>query len=128
MHELAHFYWNSGKHASISWITEGVPTRIGWRLAPWPPEAYTRFAEWRAECQSVRLEDLPPLCEYGQGRRLFDDLHKNLGEEEFLAGLRRLYAILVENRHEGGQLSYEKAIGYMKQAFPESVHHRIDRY
>ena len=128
VHELAHFYWNSGKHASTSWITEGVPEWISWRLSPWPPEAYSHFLEWRPSCQVVRLEDLPTWCEYDQGRRLFDDLHKNLGEEEFLAGLRRLYAILVEDRHEGWQVSYEKAIAYMKQAFPESVHHRIDRY
>ena len=128
VHEMAHFYWNGGKHASTPWITEGVPEWISWRLSPWPPEAHSYFREWRPECQVVKLEDLPPLCEYDQGRRLFDDLHRNLGEKEFLAGLRELYAILVEARHEGWQLSYEEAIAYMKQAFPERVHHRIDRY
>ena len=128
VHELTHFYWNGGKHASIPWITEGVPEWISWRLSPWPPEAHSHLNEWRPGCHGVKLEGLPPLCEYDQGRRLFTDLHKNLGEEDFLRGLRNLYSILVQDRHEGYQISYEKAIAYMKQAFPETVHHRIDRY
>ena len=128
VHELAHFYWNGGEHASISWMTEGVPEWIAWRLSPWPTEAHSYWREWRPECQGVNLESMPDPCKYDQGRRLFTDLSKNLGEEAFLQGLRNLYAILGEARHDGDSLSYEEAIALMKQAFPESVHHRIDRY
>lgn len=128
VHELAHFYWNSGKHASTPWITEGMPEWIAWRLSPWPPEAHSHWREWNADCHVVKLENLPPLCEYDQGRRLFTGLHHDLGEEAFLAGIRELYAILVKARPEGWQLSYEKAIAYMKQAFPDRVHARIDSY
>ena len=89
-HEVAHYYWRG---ADQTWLHEGVASAF---------EVLVGGDERREKsegCTNLRnlVEANPGLgsaldiCNYYLGQRLFLDLHRSLGDDDFYAGLRRLY-------------------------------------
>ena len=114
-HEVAHYYWR----AQEIWLHEGMAdfmgtisenSRTGKPVeAKQSPCGYARsIAELKA-LGVTREEGIysPYLCNYQLGERLFLDLHRNLGEESFQEGLKKLYLLSQDQAQRGTKLGIE---------------------
>ncbi len=122
-HELAHYYWTG----SADWVDEGVAelvaTLVEHDRAGHPIEA----RNW--PCPSMRtiaeLEALSPTqdddafpCNYSLGERFFLDLLRGHGEEQFLTGLRELYAMSqIEEDDASGYSRVSLGVDHIQEAF-----------
>ena len=99
VHEMAHFYWDSGPW----WIKEGAATFLEdvWGTAQDGTPLLPDYAVY-GRCGAVRnlkqfdegVTDLElSACAYGMGALLFHDLHHSMGELSFRSGFRRLYLL-----------------------------------
>lgn len=121
-HEVAHYYWASGK----DWVDEGIAdfmasiaerARTGRTLeATNDPCEYTdNIAE---------LEQLAALgndevfdCNYSLGEGFFLDLYFALGDQAFREGLRRLYRMALVEDNADNYEGTELTVSHVKDAF-----------
>ena len=126
-HEIAHYYWGGDE----DWIDEGAATfmefivendRTGAPLVAdlYPCEPFANLGELD------RANPLHPSisrswdefrCNYSLGERLFLDLYRTLGLEQFQQGFRNLYLAVKGNNVYGGLAEVEAA--FKKDASPE---------
>lgn len=99
VHEMAHFYWDSGPW----WIKEGAATFLEdvWGAAQAGTPLLPDY-DVHGKCLGVgNLKQLEEgvtdlelsACAYGMGALLFHDLHHSLDELSFRSGFRRLYLL-----------------------------------
>ena len=122
-HEVAHFYWAGAK----MWLDEGAAeftaavseyARTG---RPLEPDHYpcSQAANIVAlEAQESTLGNEGSVCNYALGERLFFDLYRNLGEDSFRRGFRRLYLALEERDDAGAKPA---GIDEIRQVFNEEA-------
>ena len=100
VHETTHYY----QYGREGWVTEGVATfaeawqitkDTDWPLVPSKPMCpyHDHIAEF--EKLNVVAGEESDICHYSLGERVFQDLYRELGEETFREGLRRLYLLRV---------------------------------
>ncbi len=122
-HEVAHYHWSGNE----DWIDEGAADfvasvsendRIGRPISVTnDPCAYTRsIAE--LESLSVSKGDVEFGCNYSLGERLFVDLHRRLGDEEFRQGFHSLYLASQVEDDTDDQQGTPVGIDYVREAFP----------
>ena len=120
-HEVAHFYWTGAE----MWLDEGAAeftaavseyARTGRPLEPdhYPCSHAANISE--LEAQENTLGNAGNICNYALGERLFFDLYRNLEEDSFRQGFRRLYLALEERDDDGAKLL---GIAAVRQAFDE---------
>ena len=127
-HEVAHHYWLGNR----DWIDEGASEfmtsisendRIGARVEAL--DYPCRYATNIAELERLDLDKYPPAsgCKYSLGQRIFLDLYRSLGDNDFRQGFRDLYLIAeVEAKNT------RAGIEQIKQAFPENASTVIARW
>ncbi len=129
-HEIAHYYWRGDE----DWIDEGAATfmefivenaRTGARLTAghYPCAYYANLSELD------RANPLHPShggditaefgCNYSLGERLFLDLYRTLGREQFREGFRNLYLASKGRGSYAGIAEVEAA--FKKDAAPEVI-------
>jgi hypothetical protein len=129
-HEIAHFYWGGDE----DWIDEGAATfmefivenaRTGASLTAdqYPCAYYANLSELD------RANPLHPShggditaefgCNYSLGERLFLDLYRTLGQEQFREGFRNLYLASKGRGSYAGIAEVEAA--FKKDATPEII-------
>ena len=126
-HEIAHYYWGGNQ----DWIDEGAATfmefivenaRTGAPLVAdrYPCEPFANLGELD------RANPLHPSisgswdefrCNYALGERLFIDLYRILGREQFQEGFRNLYLAIKGNNVYGGLPEVE--VTFKEDAPPE---------
>ena len=126
-HEIAHYYWGGDE----DWIDEGAATfmefivenaRTGAPLVAdrYPCEPFANLGDLD------RANPLHPSisrswdefrCNYSLGERLFLDLYRTLGREQFQQGFRNLYLAVKGRSVYGGIAEVEAA--FKKDASPE---------
>ena len=122
-HEVAHFYWAGAK----MWLDEGAAeftaavseyARTGRPLEPdhYPCSQAANIAA--LETQGSTLGNEGDVCNYALGERLFFDLYRNLGEDSFRRGFRRLYLTLKERDDAGAKPA---GINEIRQVFNEEA-------
>ncbi len=123
-HELAHYYWYSGR----LWIAEGTARFLD----------YTLFAALRGATPRPRFElhdrcstilnlsqlealggDQPGGCAYPMGASLFWELYQDLGEHSFRTGFRRLYQLSQHDDPHDECTGIELNICHVRAAFME---------
>ena len=128
-HEIAHFYWGGAE----DWIDEGAATfmefivenaRTGEPLIAdrYPCAYFANLGELdRANPRhpSVGGGWAEFRCNYSLGERLFLDLYRTLGREQFREGFRNLYLAIKSGNVYGG--IEEVRAAFKKDASPEVV-------
>lgn len=128
-HEIAHYYWRGNE----DWIDEGAATfmefivenaRTGAPLVAdhVPCEPFANLGELDRANPRHPSDGGPRsefLCNYSLGERLFLDLYRTLGREQFRQGFRHLY-LAVKNRSVYGGIE-ELETAFKKDAPPEVV-------
>ena len=124
-HEVAHYYWSGnadwideGASDFMASVSESVRTGrpVGVTNNPCP---YIRtIAELEAlEATSEDGFDSAFTCNYALGERLFVDLYRSLGEEDFRHGLSNLYLMSQIDDEDDEQEGTEVGIEHLKIAF-----------
>ncbi len=124
-HEVAHYYWSGNSN----WVDEGASdfmastsenARSGGPIEVTnDPCAYARTIS-ELEDLDVSVKDGADsafICNYALGERLFVDLYRNLGEDNFREGLRDLYLLSQVEDEDGLQDDTEVGIEHLKAAF-----------
>ena len=95
-HEVAHYYWSGnadwmdeGAAGLMGYIIEGARTGKPVRPTSLPCAYATTIAE--LEGLGISLGNAEFGCNYSLGDRLFVDLYRTLGDEQFRQGFRALY-------------------------------------
>ena len=123
-HEIAHFYWRSDE----DWIDEGAATfmefivenaRTGAPLVAdrYPCPHFENLGE--LDRANPNKKDAGNVCNYSLGERLFLDLYRTLGREQFRQGFRNLYLASKRDSVHAGIEEVETA--FKKDASPEVV-------
>ena len=126
-HEIAHYYWAGNEN----WIDEGAATFLQFIVedarsgAPliadrFPCEPFANLGELdRANPLSPSISGYWDefRCNYSLGERLFLDLYRTLGREQFQLGFRNLYLAVNSRSVYGGIAEVEAA--FKKDAPPE---------
>ena len=120
-HEVAHYYW----HGNPVWLAEGMAEvmasviereRVGSRVRVTTPGCWVVKNIMELEA----LGNRGFLCNYSLGERLFLDLLRQLGEDAFWDGARKLYEITRTKREVG--------IEDVRQAFGPEADEIISRW
>ena len=120
-HEVAHYYWSGNE----DWIDEGAADFLGSIIVGVRysrPMSVRRFpcayADSIADLENLDVErgDIEFSCNYALGGRLFADLHRTLGEEEFRQGFRALY-LASEIEDDDGLRGTSVGIEHVREAF-----------
>ena len=123
-HEIAHYYWRSDE----DWIDEGAATfmefivenaRTGAPLVAdrYPCPYFENLGE--LDRANPNKRDAGNTCNYSLGERLFLDLYRTLGREQFREGFRNLYLASKRDSVHAGIEEVEAA--FKKDASPEVV-------
>ncbi len=127
-HEIAHYYWRGNE----DWIDEGAATFMEFIVENARTGA-SLVADQRPCAYYDNLGELdranPALpdsgywaefgCNYSLGERLFLDLYRTLGRDQFQQGFRNLYTAIKGRSAYGGIAEVEEA--FKKDAAPEAV-------
>ena len=126
-HEVAHYYWNGNSN----WVDEGAAdlmaslaehARTGQPVGVTnTPCGYVR-AIAALESLDVSAEDGADSafdCNYALGERLFVDLYRRLGDEDFRQGLRNLYLMSDVGNEEEMQDNTAVGIEHVRTAFKD---------
>ncbi len=121
-HEVAHYYWNG----NADWVDEGAAnfmastiegTRTGRLLGiVTSPCAYARNII-ELEGLGTSQEDVEFRCNYSLGERLFADLYRSLGDEDFRQGFRALYLASQEEDDTDNNEGSAVGIAHVSVAF-----------
>ena len=123
-HEIAHYYWRSDE----DWIDEGAATFMEFVVenartgAPLVADRYPcAFFDTLGELDRANpnKRDAGNTCNYSLGERLFLDLYRTLGREQFREGFRNLYLASKRDSVHAGIEEVEAA--FKKDASPEVV-------
>ena len=128
-HEIAHYYWGGDE----DWIDEGAATFMEFivenartgapMIADGTPCAYFANLGELDRADPRHPSDGGPWgefgCNYSMGERLFLDLYRTLGREQFREGFRNLYLAVESRSVYGGIVEVETA--FKKDASPEVV-------
>ena len=123
-HEIAHFYWRSDE----DWIDEGAATfmefivenaRTGAPLTAdhYPCAYFANLGE--LDRANPNKKDAGYICNYSLGERLFLDLYRTLGREQFRQGFRNLYLASKRDSVHAGIEEVETA--FKQDVSPEVV-------
>ena len=121
-HEVAHYYWSGNR----SWVDEGIADFMGSlsenTRSDHPIEVTNSPCAYAPNI--LELEALDPevgestyTCNYALGERLFIDLYRSIGEEEFRRGLSNLYLISQTEDDGATRENIELGIDHVKAAF-----------
>ena len=121
-HEVAHYYWTG----NADWIDEGIGELLGTLVEHDRTGRPVEARNW--PCSFVRtiaeLEVLEPeqaadefACNYSLGERFFLDLLRVHGKEQFLLGLRELYAKAQMREEADGPSGTALTVGHIEEAF-----------
>ncbi len=121
-HEVAHYYWSGNR----GWVDEGIADFMGSlsenTRSDHPIEVTNSPCPYAPNI--LELEALDPevgestySCNYALGERLFIDLYRSIGEEEFRRGLSNLYLISQTEDEGGAREDIELGINHVKAAF-----------
>ena len=121
-HEVAHYYWSG----NADWVDEGAADlmvsivewradrQAGRRLPTVPAPTRPLSPTWRVSARPK--SDIEFECNYALGERLFVDLYRTLGDEQFLQGFRALY-LASEMEDDEDDSGTSVSIGHVGQAF-----------
>ena len=117
-----HYYWSG----NTEWIDEGLSellaakseqTRTGARLEPDNlPCAHARTIAELENLGNARGSQYHG-CNYSVGERLFLDLHRSTGSQQFRASLQDLYEASLVDRPEDRRRGTEVGINHLRAAF-----------
>ena len=121
-HEVAHYYWRD----NAFWVNEGTANLMAIRseqartgrpmdpMAALCPDAryLLRLDEMTSTGEEFDFE-----CHYSLSERLFLDLHRNMDEDVFFTGFRRLHQLSVEDAPEDGCLGTRLTDCHVRSAF-----------
>ncbi len=122
-HEVAHYYWNGSR----DWLDEGaadfsaaVAERdlTGRPLEPYRYPCGLVDSIKKLEAEGYSEESPGFSCNYSLGERLFLDLYRGLGEDDFREGFRRLYRS-VDSRKTSRNV--KAGIEEVRQAFQLNI-------
>ena len=122
-HEVAHYYWTG----NADWIDEGIGELIGTLVEHdrtgrpvearnWPCPFVRTIAELEALAPEQAADEF--ACNYSLGERFFLDLLRVHGKEQFLLGLRELYAKSQMREEADGPSGTALTVGHIEEAFP----------
>ena len=126
VHEVAHYFWRG----SQGWVDEGLASAFQFVLGTGFGISEDLLRWERRGCDIPNLRSLVEaypislvspqgICDYYLGQRLFLDLRDSLGDADFNAGLRRLYASVKEcHLAFGGEEC--GTVDQVRVAFPDS--------
>ena len=121
-HEVAHYYWSGNE----DWIDEGAAEFMALVIdearldRPVGASSFPcAYADSIADLESLDVErgDIEFSCNYVLGKRLFADLHRALGEEEFREGFRALYLMSKIEDGANGRRGTSVGIDQIRAAF-----------
>ena len=119
-HEVAHYYWSGNE----DWVDEGAAEfmasiseldRTGRPIdADNSPCPHVRSIS-ELERLDITRDSIEFRCNYSLGERLFLDLNRTLGDDQFQQGFRELYLSSTDDTDDDGSASI--GIEHVKQAF-----------
>ena len=124
-HEVTHYYW----HGHNSWLDEGIAnfmaivfenSRIGRPVQPrqQPCGHFPTIAELEAAGVTSAAGFTSEFnCNYQIGERLFLDLYRSLGEDNFRKGLSDLYLLSQVQGEDQGRRGTKLGIEHVRAAF-----------